>query len=35
MDQRPLVVLGGYAVRSPTGEIPLDTFPWIDAICVE
>jgi ribosomal peptide maturation radical SAM protein 1 len=27
------VVFGGYAVRSPTGEMLLDAFPWIDAVC--
>lgn len=28
-----MVVLGGYAVRSPTGEAVLRAFPCIDAIC--
>lgn len=28
-----LVALGGYAVRAPTGEAILSSFPWIDAIC--
>lgn len=28
-----LVVFGGYAVRSPTGEMLLEAFPWIDAVC--
>ncbi|CAD6547999.1 RiPP maturation radical SAM C-methyltransferase [Paraburkholderia sabiae] len=28
-----MTVLGGYAVRAPTGEMLLDAFPWIDAIC--
>jgi ribosomal peptide maturation radical SAM protein 1 len=27
------VVFGGYAVRSPTGEMLLEAFPWIDAVC--
>lgn len=29
-----LVAFGGYAVRPPTAEMLLDSFPWIDAICV-
>src|SRR5262245_8288339 len=29
----PLVVLGGYAVREPTGSSLLRAFPWIDAVC--
>lgn len=28
-----LLVLGGYAVRPPTGDAILRSFPWIDAIC--
>ncbi len=28
-----LIALGGYAVRSPTGEMLLDSCPWIDAVC--
>lgn len=30
----PLLALGGYAVRPPTGEAVMSAFPWIDAICV-
>lgn len=28
-----MLVMGGYAVRSPTGEMIMKSFPWIDAIC--
>jgi len=28
-----LIALGGYAVRAPTGEMLLESFSWIDAIC--
>ena len=28
-----LIVLGGYAVREPTGATVLKAFPWLDAIC--
>ena len=28
-----LIAFGGYAVRSPTGEMLMDAFPWIDAVC--
>src|SRR5215472_6992907 len=28
-----LVAFGGYAVRSPTAEMLLEAFPWIDAVC--
>ncbi len=28
-----MVALGGYAVRSPTGDTVLKAFPWIDAVC--
>lgn len=30
-----LVALGGYAVRSPTAEMLIRAFPWIDAVCIE
>ncbi len=29
-----LLALGGYAVRSPTGDAVMRAFPWIDAVCV-
>jgi ribosomal peptide maturation radical SAM protein 1 len=28
-----LIALGGYAVRAPTGEMLLESFSWLDAIC--
>ncbi|MBC8166482.1 MAG: RiPP maturation radical SAM protein 1 [Bryobacteraceae bacterium] len=28
-----MIVLGGYAVRSPTAEALMRSFPWVDAIC--
>ncbi len=28
-----LIAFGGYAVRSPTGEMLLEAFPWLDAVC--
>lgn len=28
------VVLGGYAVRSPTADAIIGSFPWVDAVCV-
>lgn len=28
------VILGGYAVRSPTADAIVRAFPWIDAVCV-
>lgn len=34
IDPSVLVAFGGYAVRSPTGEMLLDAFPWIDAVCI-
>ncbi len=30
---KTFIVFGGYAVRSPTGEMLLESFPWIDAVC--
>ena len=33
-NEKPLIVLGGYAVRMPTGRAVLETFPWIDAVCL-
>ena len=29
-----LVALGGYAVRPPTGQAIINSFPWVDAVCV-
>jgi ribosomal peptide maturation radical SAM protein 1 len=29
-----LVALGGYAVRTPTAEAIVGSFPWVDAVCV-
>jgi ribosomal peptide maturation radical SAM protein 1 len=28
-----VIALGGYALRAPTGETVIESFPWIDAIC--
>ena len=28
-----MIALGGYAVRQPTAECLLESFPWIDAVC--
>jgi len=28
-----LIALGGYAVRTPTAEAIIHSFPWIDAVC--
>ena len=28
-----LIAFGGYALRTPTGEGVISTFPWVDAIC--
>jgi ribosomal peptide maturation radical SAM protein 1 len=30
---RVLVAFGGYAVRSPVGEMLLESFDWLDAVC--
>ena len=30
-----MVALGGYAVRSPTAEMLIKAFPWIDAVCID
>ncbi len=30
-----LIALGGYAVRSPTAEMLIRAFPWIDAVCID
>lgn len=30
-----LVVLGGYSVRSPTAEMLIRAFPWIDAVAID
>jgi ribosomal peptide maturation radical SAM protein 1 len=29
-----LVALGGYALRPPTGQTVITSFPWIDAVCI-
>ena len=34
MNQQTLVALGGYAVRPPTGEMLLEAFSCVDAICI-
>jgi ribosomal peptide maturation radical SAM protein 1 len=28
-----VIALGGYAARSPTAEMLLEAFPWVDAVC--
>lgn len=35
-ERRPetVVALGGYAVRSPTADTIIGSFPWVDAVCV-
>ncbi len=30
-----LVALGGYSVRSPTAEMLIRAFPWVDAVCID
>lgn len=29
-----LIAFGGYALRSPTGQAIMQSFPWVDAVCV-
>jgi ribosomal peptide maturation radical SAM protein 1 len=33
-DRNVTIALGGYAVRPPTGDMVLEAFDWIDAVCI-